>query len=243
MYRNVKKYEIRYTDADVYDNLKLSSLLSFLEESACCSADELGFGYNAISPKGIGFIIVNWYIELFRPLRLGEEVEVHTWPLAPKFYIFNRDFEIFNEGEKVGVATARWCMIDTQTFAMLPISSFFKQGDFDDYNTERSVVVKGWKIPPVEKEQISYSKPVALSDYDHYFHVNNTKYADFMLDVFTLDELKNKFTKEIRITYVKQCKLGETIDFYRQDGEDGVVIEGRVGGETRVQMKVRLDEI
>ena len=50
MYRHIKSYELRYTDVDAFDNLKLSSLLSFLEESACLSADELGFGYDDIAP-------------------------------------------------------------------------------------------------------------------------------------------------------------------------------------------------
>ena len=62
MYRNIKNYELRYTDVDAYDNLKLSALLSFMEESACRSADELGFGYDDITPHNIGFIIANWYI-------------------------------------------------------------------------------------------------------------------------------------------------------------------------------------
>ena len=51
MYRHIKSFELRYTDVDAYDNLKLSSLLSFLEESACLSADELGFGYADVAPK------------------------------------------------------------------------------------------------------------------------------------------------------------------------------------------------
>ena len=45
MYRHKKFYDVKYTDADAYDNLKPSALLSFMEESACLSADELGFGY------------------------------------------------------------------------------------------------------------------------------------------------------------------------------------------------------
>ena len=34
MYRNIHTYDIRYTDVDFTDELKLSSLLSVLEESA-----------------------------------------------------------------------------------------------------------------------------------------------------------------------------------------------------------------
>ena len=71
MYRHIKSFELRYTDVDAYDNLKLSSLLSFLEESACLSADELGLGNADVAPKHLGFVIVNWYIELNRNIKYG----------------------------------------------------------------------------------------------------------------------------------------------------------------------------
>lgn len=244
MYRHKKQYEIRYTDADAYDYLKLSSLLSFMEESACRSADELGFGYDEIAPKNIGFIIVNWYIELDRAVKLGEILEVNTWPLKPKHIIFNRDFELYIAGEQVGRGTTRWCMIDTDSFGFLPIDAFFKEGDFDGYNTERSVEVRNWKLPEIKEGKPAYSKIVTYSDYDHYFHVNNTKYADFMMDTFDVQELKGKMINKVQITYVKQCKIGEKIDFLRKDCEDGnVLIEGRFNGELRVQMRLALHEI
>ena len=237
MYRNIKKYELRYTDFDAYDNLKLSSLLSFLEESACISADELGFGYSEISKKNIGFIVLNWYIELKRPIKLNDVLEIHTWPLKPKFSIFLRDFELYSDGEKVGVATARWCMVDTQSFRILPVSAFFEEGAFDSYNTERSIEFKNWKIPAADGGVKVYSREVRYSDYDHYFHVNNTKYADYLLDVFKVDELEKPFNT-IQITYSKQCKEGEIIDYIRKDLTGGAIIEGSVDGEVRVQLMV-----
>ena len=244
MYRHVKEYEIRYTDADAYDILKPSSLLSFLEESACLSADELGFGYDAIAKKNIGFIIVNSYIELFRPIKLGEKVEIHTWPLRPKFMIFFRDYELYCGGEKVGVATTRWCMIDTSNFSMLPVSAYFGEGAFDNYNTERSVIFNKWKIPEIGEVEPAYEKLVTYSDYDHYFHVNNTKYADFLMDTFSADELKGKFINKLQVSYVKQCKIGEKIELYRKNFDVSILAEGKVGGETRVQFLLELkDEV
>lgn len=243
MYRNISRYKIRYTDTDAFDNLKLSSLLAFQEEAAGYSADELGFGYKDISPKNLGFIIVNNYIELSRPIKLGEILELHTWPLRPKHLIFLRDYELYSSGEKVGVATTRWCMIDTQKYAMVPANTFFTESSFDNYNTERSVLFNTWKIPSVTDGVPAYSKTVSYSDYDHYFHVNNTKYADFLTDTFAVDELKGKFIKKLQITYVKQCKIGEKIDFYRQTEGNCILVEGRVGEETRVQFRVELDEI
>lgn len=243
MYRNINKYKIKYTDTDAFDNLKLSSLLAFQEESAGYSADELGFGYDAIAPKNLGFIIVNNYIELARPIRLGEILELHTWPLRPKHLIFLRDYEFYSGGEKVGVATTRWCMIDTKRFAAVPSSVYFTESSFEHYNTERSVEFGAWKIPPTVNGLLAYSKIVSYSDYDHYFHVNNTKYADFLMDTFSVDELRGKYVKKLQITYVKQCKLGEKIDFYRQTEGNCVYVDGKVGDELRVQFRVELDEI
>ena len=243
MYRHKKVYELRYTDLDAYDNLKLSSLLSFLEESACLSADELGFGYDDIAPKNMGFIVANYFIELFRPIKFGDKLEVHTWPLKPKHLIFLRDYELFCNRKKVGVGTARWCMIDTKNYNVLPATAYFKEGDFDNYNTERSIDFKSWKIQRTERGEFIYNRSVGFSDYDHYFHVNNTKYADFITDVFSVDEMKNKYFKTMQITYVKQCKCGERLDIIREDCDVYSLVEGRVGEDLRFQFKVEIDEI
>jgi len=243
MYRHKKIYELRYTDVDAFDNLKPSSLLSFLQESACLSAEELGFGYADIAPKNMGFIIVNWHVEFFRPVKLGDKLEVHTWPLRPKMLIFLRDFELFVEGEKVGVVTSRWCMIDTKNYNVLPANAYFKEEDFESYNTERSIDFRAWKIPQISGGETVYTKKVTYSDYDHYFHVNNTKYADFLADAFTVEDFKGKYIKTLQVSYVKQCKIGEIIDFVREERDGAYYIDGKVDGELRVQFKVVFDEV
>lgn len=239
MYRNIKNYELRYTDVDAFDNLKLSSLFSFMEESACLSADELGFGYKDVSLRNIGFILVNCYIELDRSIKLGDNLAIHTWPMRPKHMIFLREYEFFCGDEKIGAATARWVMIDTKNFAMLPYTEFFKDSDFESYNTQRAINFNGWKLPNVSNGDIVYSKRVSYSDYDHYFHANNTKYADFLMDAFSVDEIRGKEFKSVQITYVKQCKEGDIIDIAREETDGVWLIEGRVEGEIRVQMRVK----
>lgn len=234
MYCHKKQYEIRYTDVDYSDNLKLSSLLSLMEESACLSAEELGFGYPVLQPKKIGFVIVNWYIDLFCPIKLGDLLTVHTWPIKPKKLIVLRDFELYVGEEKVGVATSRWCLVDLKNYSMLPSALAFSTGL--QYNDFRSVETANFRIPEIVSGEKCYSKVASYSDYDHNDHVNNTKYADFLLDAFSVEELKNKSVASARITYAKQSKFGETLDIYRQRQDDGFwIIEGRVNGELRVQ--------
>lgn len=241
MYCHSKNYEIRYTDVDFADNLKLSALLSLLEESACLSAEELGFGYSVLQPKNLGFVMVNWYLELFRPIRLNDILTVHTWPIKPKRLIVFRDFEIFCGEERVGVATSRWCIVNLADFSMAPASCVFNESM--TYNENRSVEDANFKINNITLGEACYSKSVVYSDYDHYNHVNNTKYADFLLDVFAVDELKAKSLLKARITYVKQCKYGEVLQFERQQITDGVwLVEGKVDGELRIQAEFTFSE-
>ena len=63
------------------------------------------------------------------------------------------------------------------------------------------------------------------------------------MDVFSVDELKDKDMRSVQITYVKQCKEGEIIDFVRQRNEECYLIEGRVGDELRVQMRINFNGV
>lgn len=237
MYINSKTYEIRYTDVDFQDFLKLSALLSMMEESACLSADELGFGYDDLQPKNYGFILTNWYVKLDKPVKLGDKFTICTWPIEPKKIIVLRDFEFFVDGKMIGVATSRWCLINLKDFSLLPCSLAFKDGL--EYNQFRSVDNVNLKIAKIEEGQTSYEKVASYSDCDHYMHVNNTKYADLICDVFSLEEMKGRYVKVFNINYVKQCKCGEKLDLVKKKQEDGsFVIQCSVDGELRTQAQI-----
>lgn len=243
MYLHSKNYEIKYTDVDFRDRVKPSALLSFMQESACLSADELGFGYRHLQPKNIGFILANWYVEMYRTLSYGDIVTVKTWPVKPKKLIVFRDFEVYVGEEKVGVGTSRWCLVDLSKFSMLPSSAIFDDLDLE-FNDFRSTPFNSWKIPEIGSGEVVFEKYVAYSDCDHYNHANNTKYADMLFDAFTLEELRDKRLSTMQISYIKQCKCGEKLEFIKRREDDGVwIVEGRVDGELRVQFKVGLQNV
>jgi acyl-ACP thioesterase len=153
-----------------------------------------------------------------------------------------RDFEFFIGEEKVGVATSRWCVVDLQTFAIKPALLAFPEEPIE-YNDFRSVDFADWKISDLENKKVAYQKVVTYSDYDHYNHVNNTKYADFILDVFNVEELKNKSILSVQITYSKQCKIGEVLTFSVGNDNEFYYIDGRVDGELRVSAKIKFSRL
>lgn len=131
-------------------------------------------------------------------------------------------------------------MVDLKRYTVLPTSAF-PAAQNTLYNDLRAVDTVDWKIAPSDGE-LAAEKIITSSDYDHYNHVNNTKYADFCMDAFSVDELKGKYLSNIRISYVKQCKYGEKLCFYRCLKDGFWFIEGRVGEEVRVRFKLQFSE-
>ena len=226
-YEHVKEFEIKYCETDFKDELKLSSVLSYFEEVAGSSADELGFCYKHLKPKNITFMLSGICCEFYQPVKQGDRVAFKTWPLPPSYVVFGREYEILSPitNVKFCAATSRWCLIDLASGKILQSKTIGEQ-DYSTYNTSRALEWNSWKIPQfaMEDGELRYSMTVANSEYDHNMHVNNTRYADYCLNCFSVDELKNSFLKRFQISYCKQCREGDCLRFYRKKNDGGCYI-------------------
>lgn len=222
-YEHIKNFTVKYCDVDFKDELKTSSVLAYLEEVACSSADELGFGYAFIKPRGYAFMVSNICCEFLQPIPLGENIQVKTWPNPPSHVIFGREYQIYLEkGDLALNASSRWCMIDMATGKLLP-SKMLDDQDYSTYNTAKAIENVKWKIPTFtpEEGELKFALTIANSEYDHNMHVNNTRYADYCFNCFSVAELSGRKLKRFAISYVRQCKEGDTLRFYLKRGEDG----------------------
>ena len=237
-YSNTKTYPLRYSDFDFKDELRPSALLALTQESACMSADELGFGYADLKPAALGFVIVNSYCSMLRPVRLGEEVTVSTWPLPPRHVFFERDYRLTSGGEEVAAVASRWCLVDLADFSLCTPERLGKAHENCPYRDEKTVQPPAWKIPRVKKGVEAYRMRVGNSHCDHYFHANNARYADFFFDCFSMEELAARPVSAFQIAYIKQAKPGTELVFVREDAEGGAICEARADGETLTQFRV-----
>lgn len=227
-YEHKKIFQVKYCEADFKDELKASVALSYMEEVACSSADELGFGYQFIKPRGYAFMVTNVCCEFVRPIKIEEIVTVKTWPLPPSYVIFGREYQFLSSTDEVLLnASSRWCLIDLATGKLLP-SKIIEGQDYSTYNTSKTIENVQWKISSfaVEEGELRFSLMIANSEYDHNFHVNNTRYADYCLNCFSVAELANMRLLKMHISYVKQCKEGETLRFYRKEQDGEFLIQG-----------------
>lgn len=211
------QFNTGYADFDFQDQIKMSSLFSYMQEVAGKHADEMGIGAHFLWPRGWGFIVTNNYLEIFKPIEIGEVLRVKTWPLPPGKVIFEREYEFYNqEGERVAAAVSRWCLWDVEKHKILSINEL-KQLDGEKCDESKAIDFKSWKIQPFERVGLRpcFQMKVHSSEYDHYMHVNNTRYADFCMNCFSISELKGKKVKNFLISYEEQCTEREILSFYR----------------------------
>lgn len=245
-YEHSRDFCIKYCDADFKDELKVSVALALMEEVACSSADELGFGYAYVAPKGYAFMVTNMHCAFFKPIKIEENVRVKTWPTPPSHVVFGREYQFFSEQDELCInATSRWCLVDMKTGKLLQSKAIDNQ-DYSTYNTTKLFEDVRWKLPvfDIGEGELKFTITIANSEYDHNMHVNNTRYADYCFNCFSVAELKDLRLKEFDISYVKQCREGETLRFYRQGQENGSYLVQGVndGNECVIRARIVFEE-
>lgn len=239
-YEHIRTFDVGFCDVDFKDELKPSAALALFEEVACSSAEELGFGYSFCKPLGYAFMVSEIRVEFLRAVRLGEKICLKTWPTPPSYVVFGREYRIEDAfGETIANATSRWCMADIKSGKILS-SKLLPGQDYSTYNTSRALVADG-KIARFQESEgrLAFSMTVANAEYDHNMHVNNTRYADYCFNCFSVAELSERKLKGFALSYVKQCHEGEVLRFYRKDEAEKTLVCGFNGaGETVVRAEI-----
>jgi acyl-ACP thioesterase len=140
-------------------------------------------------------------------------------------------------------ATSRWCALLLES-GKLQSSKFLDNQDYSTYNTDRALIVDKWKIPTFDatEDALRFSITIANSEYDHYMHVNNTRYADYCFNAFSVQELRSWRLKTFAISYVRQCHEGDVLRFYRKEIDGAFCVQGvNDTGEIVVQAQIKFD--
>ena len=236
------KTKTRYIDYDMNDRLKLSSVLTFLQESASYGAEEMGCGTDFLWPRAWGFIVTGYYTELYKNVPVGSNITVKTWALPAKHVIFEREFQFITaEGELIGAAVSRWCLYDVKNQKLLPASRISDDSS-REYCTDKALPFKDWKIPTFPTDDLSpdYCVAVGSSNYDHYMHINNTFYADFCANCFSVEEWKSMKVKSFQIAFEEQCFEGDMLQFYKQNisEKDYIILGKKENGRVAIKAKL-----
>lgn len=239
-----KVITISSSQVDLYNHLRPSALLQEFQDVSTehATLQNMGREY-LVEHCHACWILARVWFRLRRPLSLGEQVTLRTWHRGGKGLILYRDLDVLVQGELVGEATAAWVVADLDDRKML------RPGSVDtirDAQSPQQVKEKQLKLIrcPSDRRGL-FERTIRYSDLDVNGHMNNTKYADVILDALAPQELSGRFISELQLNYSGECKAGETMEIGRSDQPgfcyiDGVDRDGKRRFEATIQFQTEL---
>lgn len=198
-------------DVDFMKKLKLSAAFNFFQEIAGLHSDELGIGFNTIQKEcGVAWILIRIRMDIIKYPMWNDEIILETWPQIPRKFDFDRDFIIKDmQGSIIARAVSTWVIVDIKNRSLK--KSEVIATDYPPIIKERAIDCILGKLRPSGEPEVTYKRVIGCSDIDMNGHLNNSKYIDFIMDCFTMDELKRYHAKSIQVNYMSEALPGDTV--------------------------------
>ena len=223
------KYHVDLRDVDFTKKLKLSTLFSYFQDIASLAADELGFGIATLEKKfGVAWVLTRIQVNIERFPTWDEEITIETWPLTPGKVEFDRDYLVKDaNGNIIIKAVSKWVIMDMKERKLKrsELIGFHHPAD----RTERAMEGRLAKLKDFGQLDIAYNKVIGYSDIDFNGHLNNSKYVDYIMDCFPVEDHQNYAIETIDLHFNQEALPGDSITLYKDVSrmdENTVYIEG-----------------
>lgn len=202
---------IRYSDSDCNGGLKPFSLLNFFQDMAAESAERLGFGYSAIYPQNLMWVLLKYRIEFSEyPIHVNQ-LTIKTEPRGYNRMFAYRNFKVYADGKLCGRASSIWALVNSETLAIAHVGEVLK----DNENMIKFVPGEGdlkfGKIPALTQVDHEETFKVRYNDIDINMHANNGNYIVWAIEPLPYEWKHEKKLKNIDIVFKKEIKCGEVL--------------------------------
>jgi medium-chain acyl-[acyl-carrier-protein] hydrolase len=172
-------YRVTSFLSNPYGKLGLYGLLNLLQDIASDHATMLGFGFDDMVRMKTFWVLTRQKVLMNRWPVLGEKVTIKTWVRLGEGALSHRDFSLFVGDEKVGECSTAWITLHSETRRPVMVD---RSGVLSQLTAFEKVSVDPEKISVMKEELQDVAKfSVRNSDIDLNMHVNNTKYAQWIL--------------------------------------------------------------
>ncbi|RKQ35619.1 acyl-[acyl-carrier-protein] thioesterase [Oceanobacillus halophilus] len=239
-----KNYHIDLRDVDFTKRLKWSTLFSYFQEVASLSAADLGAGIDKLEEKyGVAWILMRIRVEIERMPKWDEQITIETWPQEPGRLEFERDFIVRDQnGESIIRAISAWVIMDLKERKLKRPAHISLT--YPSVVEERAIDYKLKRLKVTDRLETAYKKVIGYSDVDFNGHLNNSKYVDFIMDCFPIEQHKAHEIKAMEVNFNQEALPGDSI-ILKKDTSDVVskqiYIEGLNEKEDKVVFKAKLE--
>lgn len=205
-----KEFEVHYYEINSYYEATPMAILNYLEESAIAHSKSVGLGIDELKLKGLGWVLNRWNLKMDKYPAWGENIVIETWPWKFERFYANRAFVIKDsKGNIIGRAASLWIFLNTQNKRPTRVPEEF--GEIYGVCDEKPIEEPFSKLEICDEPENSEEFFVRISDIDTNNHVNNIKYAQWLLDAIPKDIYNEHILSSLEVEYKKEALLGHKI--------------------------------
>ena len=219
-----KTYQIETIHTDCFGALKPSVLLYFVQEASAMHSDLLGTGAGILAEKDLFWAVIRHRVQITRLPRLGETITVQTWPMPTTRTAYPRSVVAYDgQGNEVFRAVALWVLMSMHSRSLILPAKSGVQVNGTLLGSELSL--PGSILPKALEN--SRARTVCYTDLDANGHMNNTRYLDWVCDLFGSQFHQSHPLKEFTVCYLTEAREGQKLTLSWQQTGDGVLqVEG-----------------
>jgi len=201
-------YPVNAIVVNAQKRLGLVGLLNILQDAAWAHADHLGHGYETTLAAGSLWILSRQKLAMADWPEWRDEVVVRTWVRPIKGPLVQRDYEVLVGDRKIGECAASWLTLDAKTRrpARPALAGAERQWRLDD-----ALAFTPEKIAPREGLAEAARFAVRNSDLDLNGHVNNTRYAQWILDSIPLEAHRAWRIESYEVNFLAEIQVGDAV--------------------------------
>ena len=208
-----KDYTIRWHDSNANREITPSAILTFMQETTNQHIQTMYPTLEYIRDVlHQAFILTKVYMRFYEPAHAYENITVETWTgVESRGYTFYRSFCVKRENTVIADALTTWCLIDTESHKLLPVTKF--ENNFIDEPSLEVNMPRKIKFPIDIGLEFVGNRKIVYSDIDYNKHMNNTHYPNMLIDFLPSPE--NYRVKELMLSFISGAMYNDKIEIHR----------------------------
>ena len=224
-----QSFQIEDNMVDRYGRLRPSQLLYIVQEMSGRHCSELSLDYETLASRRLFWAVSRHRAQITRMPDRGETIRVETWPMPTTRVAFPRSVVAYDRaGQELFRAISLWVLMDLDTRHMiLPGKSGITV--VGTLRGNELAVPSG----VISRELVqTRDRTVCFTDLDRNGHMNNTRYMDWMDDLFSSDFHAGRSLREMTICYNAEAVEGQRLCLrYGGTPEGCIQVEATRNGE------------
>ena len=187
-----------------------------------------------IRAHNVVWVLSRAALALARCPAIGERVTVETFPHPCLRFFYPRYFVFYDEARRrIGAAGTLWALVDLSTRRPASVPAVAER--LPDNRDIPAPLELPRAVPKLTGQERLFTREPAFTELDVNGHVNNARYADYLLDALGLPLLRERTLTSVQVHFSSEILPGERLDMRLVTAADGCYLCGSSGGRVRFE--------